>query len=176
MSGRTGSAGRVPGGTAAQALFLCVLLAYLLVLGAGLRELSQDARFFPAIILSIAAVFLALKSISVASAGARRYLEPGLDALTAPTSSASAGDAAAPRGVRKALVAWLWVGAAVVSMYLVGFLAGTGLSVLAYLRLVARDGWRASLIAAGATLAFAYLVFTRAMHIELEFGVLGRVL
>jgi hypothetical protein len=176
MSGRAGSAGRVPGGTTAQALFLLVLLVYLLVLGGGLRELSQDARFFPGIILSIAAVFLALKAISVASAGARRYLEPGLDVPAAPTPTVPPGDAAAPRAARKALVAWLWVGAAVVSMYLLGFLAGTALSVLAYLRLVARDGWRASLIAAGATLAFAYLVFTRAMHIELEFGVLGRVL
>jgi hypothetical protein len=121
-------------------------------------------------------LFLALKAISVASAGARRYLEPGLDLPAAPTPTVPPGDAAAPRAARKALVAWLWVGTAVVSMYLLGFLAGTALSVLAYLRLVARDGWRASLIAAGATLAFAYLVFTRAMHIELEFGVLGRVL
>lgn len=174
MTGRGGKAGAGPGGTAAQGVFLLVLLIYMLALTAGLGDLSSDARLFPVIILCLAAAFLAVKAVSVLSASARRYLEPGLDDVAATARPAQSD--AAPPGARKSVAAWLWVIAAVASMYLLGFLAGTALSVLAYLRLVARDGWRASLIAAGATLAFAYLVFTRAMHIELEFGVLGRVL
>jgi len=176
VKGARGKDGAGPGGTLAQGIFLLALLAYVVALTAGLRELSPDARFFPSIILCVAAVFLALKAISVVSASARRYLEPGLDLVAATEPPATERDADKPRGARKAVIAWLWVGAAVASMYLLGFLAGTGVSVLSYLRLVARDSWRASLIAAGATLAFAYLVFVRAMHIELDFGLLGRAL
>lgn len=174
MTTRDGSAGR--GAVLGQGIFLLVLLTYLAALTVGLRGLPDDARLFPVIILCTAAVFLVLKAIAVASVRARRYLEPGVPLAVARAPLPDTGHGERARGARTAIVAWLWVGAAVASMYLIGFLAGTGLSVLAYLRLVARDSWRASLIASGATLAFAYLVFARAMHIELDLGLLGRAL
>jgi len=121
-------------------------------------------------------VFVALKAISVASPSARRLLEPDAHRGLAPVAPAPTAQPMPSRAVARPLVAWTWVGGTVVLMYLVGFLAGTGLAVLAYLRFVSHDSWPVAAAVSGGTFAFVWLVFVRAMHIELDLGLVSRLL
>jgi len=174
-------------GRIAQAVFLFTIAVYMAALLSDIPVLSSGARFFPILILGLAAIFVVLKAVSVGSPAAGRYLEPdiatGLEAGQpfageGPGSSNDqhAEDEGAPAGRARLITAWLWVAGAVASMYLVGFLVGMTVSILVYLRFVAFETWRTSAIVSGATLAFAYLVFARAMHIEFDLGLVGKFL
>lgn len=168
----------------AQGAFLAGLTVYLIILALELPELSKGARLFPAIILVASAVFVALKALSTFNTRAARYLEPELGSIKREVGPGEdRGSQAVPRSDPVAarhpwfpVAAWLWVTGAVAAMYAFGFLAGIGVSVLVYMRTLGGDGWRVSLFVAGITTLFAYLVFVRAMHIELDFGLMNTLL
>lgn len=172
--------GHARGRRTAQSAFLGVLFMYFLALAVTLPGLSPGARFFPIIILAASTVFFLLKALSTAYPWAERHLEPDISMFgpgggdTRPTvPRGGEPDASAPgekgRGV---IVPWLWVVGAVAAMYAFGFLVGTAVSIFVYARFISRDSWQVAALSAALTVLFAYLVFVRAMHIDLDFGLL----
>jgi len=152
-----------------QIAFLVVLLVYGLSVVAQIGGLNEYATVFPLIVLSGLAVLWAVKlTATLAPPRLASLLEPRGILPRAPrvADTAEAGSAPSPWAI------WLWVGSTLAAMVLFGFLVGTALAIAAYLRLIAGESWRVAGIAAAATVVFVYLVFVRAMRIELG-GVLS---
>jgi hypothetical protein len=154
--------------------FLAFLLVYFLVLYVSLGNLSWEAQLFPLITLGGVAFLWALKLLATVVPRWKAMLEPevGLFHDLAQAESALHPEER-PRGPSLARkippiwIVWGWLLATIGAMYLLGFFAGMALSIACYLRLVTRESWRVALITTAITGLFVYLVFSRAMHIDL---------
>lgn len=150
-------------GRRAQIVFLVVLLIYGLSVAAQFGGLNEYATVFPLLVLSALAGLWVVKLVaSLAPPRLAALLEPrGILPRAARAATEEIGPTPSPRSV------WLWLGGTLATMMLFGFLIGTALAITAYLRVIARESWRVTAVAAVATTAFVYLVFTHAMRIEL---------
>ncbi len=169
QTARPGPGSEAPGETRpgpGQLIFLAVILVYGLALAATLGALSPGARLFPLIVLSGLAVLWAVKlAATVAPVGLRRVLDPqGM----LPRAQAARDDT--PKDGPPPWAVWAWVAGSLLLMLALGFIPGAVLAVLIYLRAVARTSWRAAIVAAALTGLFVYLVFGRAMRIDLAAG------
>jgi Tripartite tricarboxylate transporter TctB family len=159
-----------------QLAFLALLLIYFLVLLFSMSDLSWEGRLFPLITLAGIGVLWLLKLLATLAPRLRPFIEPDAGLFRRPAHlAAAARPASGLRGARqqvRPLLAWGWVAGTLLGMYLTGFLIGTALAVLVYLRLIARETWLATLITTAVTTGFAYFVFDRLMHVSLGWGLL----
>jgi hypothetical protein len=158
-----------------QLAFLGVLLVYFLLLAFSMSDLSWEARLFPIITLSGVGLLWLLKGLATVVPRWRPFIEPdaGLFRRSEPLAPArpTPGLRSARHHVRP-LLAWSWVAGTLLGMYLTGFLIGTALAILVYLRLIAGENWFATLLTTAITAGFAYIVFDRLMHVPLGWGLL----
>ena len=156
----------------AQIGFLAVILAYGLLLLNSMGDLSSNARLFPFLVLSGVAVLWGIKLLAaLAPKSFRRMREPDPQADRRPVSTRTGmKDASAASQPPPAWMVWLWVATSLVLMLMCGFLVGTGLAVLLYLRLVARERWAHAIAASAITSLVVYVVFGRALRVDLGVG------
>lgn len=162
-----------PGGRLRQIVFLIVLLAYFVLLYVSLGGLSPQAQFFPLITLSGVLFLWVLKLLATINPRLRSFVEPEAGLFQSSHQQAPDTSSSGRCGARRAnaWVVWGWVVATLLGMYVFGFLAGMALAIVGYLRFIASETWKATLITAGVTVAFVYFVFVQAMHVDLTGGI-----
>ena len=149
--------------TVAQLGFLGLILVYGLLLIATMGDLSADARLFPSLVLGSVGLLWALCLGATLTRG-RRGHRRGPVRRSPPQGTT--GQTATPR----ARTVWAWVAACLLLMLIFGFLVGTGLAILLYLRLVARERWAHAIAASAITSLVVYVVFGRALRVDLGVG------
>jgi hypothetical protein len=147
----------------AFALVLLAVFGYAFATALGYPE---DARLLPLAValpgLALAAiqVILSLRPLAGAAVerpvGDRETLTPG--ERTRRTTEIAA-----------------WILGIFLAIYLVGFLIAVPLAAVAYLRVMAREGWVASLVVAVLCWALVFGIFDRVLHVPLPTGQLFRL-
>ena len=144
-------------------LVLVAIFAYAAVTALSYPE---DARLLPlavalpGVALAVLHVALSLRPQSAAPAEPRDENEP----LTT-----------AERTRRTAQIA-AWIAGIFLAIYLVGFQIAVPIAAVAYLRVMAREGWATSAIVAALCWGLVFGIFDRVLHIPLPTGQLLRML
>jgi hypothetical protein len=144
-------------------LMLVVVFAYAAVTALGYPD---DARLLP---LAVALPGLALAMLHVILS-----LRP----QRAPVAEASDDSevlTTAERTRRTAEIA-AWIGGIFLAIYLLGFQIAVPLGAIAYLRVMAREGWVTSAIVAALCWGLVFGIFDRVLHVPLPTGQLLRML
>ena len=145
----------------AFALVLVAVFGYSFATALGYPE---DARLLP---LAVALPGLALAAIQVVLS-----LRPA----PAPLESAADEETLTPRErTRRTAEAAAWILGIFLAIYLIGFLIAVPVAAVAYLRVMAREGWVASLVVAVLCWALVFGIFDRVLHIPLPTGQLFRL-
>jgi hypothetical protein len=69
-----------------------------------------------------------------------------------------------------------WIGGIFLAIYLLGFQIAVPLGAIAYLRVMAREGWVTSAIVAALCWGLVFGIFDRVLHVPLPTGQLLRML
>lgn len=125
----------------------------------------EEARLFP-LAIALPALVLALVQVPLSLRA------------SAPAAAEEHDEEALPDRVRlrRTAASAAWILAFFGGVYLVGFEIAIAGGALLYLRLVAREGWLASIAVAAVCFALVSGVFGRALHVPLPPGELVRLL
>jgi hypothetical protein len=148
-------------GDLAFALVLVAVFGYAFATALGYPE---DARLLP---LAVALPGLALAAIQVVLS-----LRPTPAPLESPADEETLTSGERTRRTAEAAA---WILGIFLAIYLVGFLIAVPVAAIAYLRVMAREGWVASLVVAVLCWALVFGIFDRVLHVPLPTGQLFRL-
>ena len=154
--------------------------AFVLVVVLGMTALSlryrAPARLVPLWVGAITSLIMGCLAATVFVPRFGRWWHRWeLGSVFSPAQSASEAQEGAAVSRRRSEYKILgWLVGLTVAVWLIGFLPGTFLFVLLFLRVGAQESWRLSLVIAGAVLVAVYGVFVVALNIPFPAGVLTR--
>ena len=156
-------------GQAGQLVFLGILLLYGIILLFSLEGLPDGAKTFPILVLTGAVVLWTVKLVATLAPPRWRALIEPRGLLPSVSALGSQTDASDKSTVAKPdWLLWIWLLASLIAMLAFGFLAGSALSIVGYMRLIARSSWRPTIVATAVTVLFIYLVFGVALRVDLD--------
>ncbi|MHB8732990.1 MAG: tripartite tricarboxylate transporter TctB family protein [bacterium] len=149
-----------------EIVLLCCIVVFACMFLLSLKDVPFQAQLFPLVVLAFMLPLSLVRLLMVASGRSATAGGPASAPGEAPLGRTDAS--MAPAAV------WAWAVGTAGAMLALGFVWGTGLSVLVYLRVYSRAKWPASLGVAAAVALFVFVVFSKIMLIDLHPGLLRR--